>query len=147
MNRHLMGVVSDNSTAKEGHFIYPVQMTNTSPSSCPCFHVRKQVVDDVLRGWSEAHTAGLSPDRLVDFVLVANREGAGRFPNDKNGVAHFSARLAVFGLDLFPQSNPPKSELREFFFDFSAQAIPIAFAASFSTTRKHPKLVAFASHQ
>lgn len=103
-------------------------------------------VPDIARRRRQSNTARLSPGGLVDFVLVSDRQITGYSVCDKDRVVHFSARMAVLTVYLFPQLNAPKLKLWKLLLYFPPQTVFFAFAIAFLTARKHPQLIAFPSH-
>jgi hypothetical protein len=97
--------------------------------------IRKQLIPDVARRGCKSNAAGLAPYCFVDFFLVANCQGSGRFSGDKNCIAHFSARTMVLGLYFFPEPDTPKPDLGQLLFDLPAEAIFLALAGTFPAAR------------
>jgi hypothetical protein len=52
---------------------------------------RKQLIPNIARRGRKSSTTRLAPDGLVDFLLVANCQGACCFSGEENCIAHFSA--------------------------------------------------------
>jgi len=107
----------------------------------------KQLIDDIARGRCQPNSARLSPDGLIDLLLITNLKSAGCCPNDENCVAHFSAGAPIFSSHFFPKPNSAQSEFGEFLLDLSTKAILFGLATALSTTRKHPQPVALAPNQ
>jgi hypothetical protein len=107
----------------------------------------KQPVPDIARRRSEPDAAWLTPDGLVNLLLVANRKRAGRFSDHEYRVAHFYARATVLRLHLFPKSDAPKFKLGEFLLNFPVKTILVAFACALSAAGKHPQSIPPATDQ
>ena len=105
------------------------------------------MIHDIARGRCQPNSARLSPDGLVDFLLITNFKSAGRCPNDENCVAHFAAGAPIFSSHFFPKPNSAQSELGEFLPDLSTKAIFFGLATTLSTTWKHPQPVALSPNQ
>src|SRR3954447_2003083 len=109
--------------------------------------LRKQFVPNVARSWCQPDSARLAPDRSIDLVLVADLQRAGRVLGQENRVTHLAAGPLILCLHFFPELHRPQLELRQFFPDLSAQALPFALSCALATARKHPEPIAPSSDQ
>ena len=104
-------------------------------------------IPDVARCGCEPDAQGLAPLRLVYLVFVADRQVAGYFARDENGVIHLSAGMTIFGFDLFPKLEPAELEVREFLFDLPPQAVFFALSRTSLTAGEHPQMVTLPPYQ